>query len=364
MITQAKPAGVAPFRIWMPSDEESEFSGISPGMTLRQFFEEWFAPIVLVGDRDSAEGTLTIYRNAIDWWERLTGDPPIGSIDEFTIATFKQAMRGATYKRSPLGRSYPLSRQTQHKHLRQIRAILYRLGPTTDPNRPAKGVLPAAPHITVGRAEKCTPKRPFEIDLARRLYASAVDLRWGRSRGGVVTPETTCCLAMRAFCSLLYYTGIRSGTALGLEWSHVRIEGREVWLDIPSELVHKTHKGISKFVHRALLRDLQRARCGSRLIPWPYSYTHLDDQHDRLQELAGVPEPLRLSPQAWRRTHGTEMAKVGAEAAMKVAQHALDHGDEATTRQFYVSIEPTFIKKLPPLCDEPEIDDERQRRLF
>ena len=53
-----------------PDDETPE---PSDQMTLRQFFEHWFLPIVLDG---AHAATVTAYRESLAWWEQLTGDPP------------------------------------------------------------------------------------------------------------------------------------------------------------------------------------------------------------------------------------------------------------------------------------------------
>jgi hypothetical protein len=51
------------------------------------------------------------------------------------------------------------------------------------------------------------------------------------------------------------------------------------------------------------------------------------------------------------------MGRLGLRSASEIARTTLDHADAATTSQFYVDLEPDFIRLLPPLV-------EPQRRLF
>jgi integrase len=113
-----------------------------------------------------------------------------------------------------------------------------------------------------------------------------------------------------------------------------------------------------KFLHpdaAAAIEALRPLACTSGLIlPWPHHIDHLANRHARLQRLAGLfSQTNTVSPQAWRRTHGVEMARVGARRGIRVAQAALDHEDERTTRASYVDIEPELILTLPRLAVSP-----------
>lgn len=156
-------------RLWTPSDDDSR--GISPAMTLSEFFTAWFLPVVLVGQQAAREGTLTLYRDAVRWWAQLTGDPPIAQIDVLLLAQFQAALRSAKYRRSPLGREYSLSQHSQQKILRNLRAIMYRLGPTTDPKRPAAQLLDGAPYLTLSKV-RSRPKPIFSLDVAAQLVTA------------------------------------------------------------------------------------------------------------------------------------------------------------------------------------------------
>ena len=64
----------------------------------------------------------------------------------------------------------------------------------------------------------------------------------------------------------------------------------------------------------------------------------------RKQRRAGLSGAEIQSLHAWRRTHGNQMAFLGADDGLKIAQAALDHADERTTRKSYVNA--AFLNRL------------------
>jgi hypothetical protein len=60
-----------------------------------------------------------------------------------------------------------------------------------------------------------------------------------------------------------------------------------------------------------------------------------------------------------------EMGRVGAKRGIQIAQQALDHADERTTRESYVELEPELIKLLPRIDARAlQLDEDRQLDLF
>lgn len=49
---------------------------LSPRHTLSEFFERWFLPVVLQGEHNASVSTVTLYRDTLAWWKRLTRQPP------------------------------------------------------------------------------------------------------------------------------------------------------------------------------------------------------------------------------------------------------------------------------------------------
>ena len=107
MVSQSERLIVGPrsFRLFDPESPGTSDAGpgdISPSMSLSEFFDGWFLPVVL-RSRGESGGTETVYRDALAWWTKLTGDPPIRQIDEYTVATFAEGLRSAKYRRGKLG---------------------------------------------------------------------------------------------------------------------------------------------------------------------------------------------------------------------------------------------------------------------
>jgi integrase len=367
-----RPSPLAPpFRIWSPDGDFSPGDGksLSPDIRLSQFFERWFLPIVLVG-RHASAATIVSYRESLAYWISFTGDPPLEEIDEFVAVEFTSRLHEANYKRGPAGAPKPMKAFTQAKHLRQIRAVLYRTGPTTDAKRQAKELLPRAPMVEIVQVQKSRPKVPFSLEEARGIAAAASRVEaWAPQRGDVTPPAAPPGLWWAAMIAALYYTGLRSGTLLLIRWRMLVVRRDGAWLSLPEEVVPKTHKSREKFLHpsahSALLamKASMESKPSTLIFDWQRSYSHFVDCHERLQKLAGIP-PIEttprdkwLSPQAWRRTHAKQMGRLGIKSAAAIAQTTLDHADSATTEQFYCDMEPDFIRLLPPLV-------EPQRRLF
>jgi integrase len=168
----------------------------------------------------------------------------------------------------------------------------------------------------------------------------------------------------RALIAVLYFTGLRCGTVLGLEWPMIERRGSAgaAWLAVPGRIV-KTKKPLEKYLRPEALELVERLpRVSALVFAWPFSKSHLSRRHRELQGLAGVADPVSLH--AWRRTHATELYRLGASQGLWCAQMALDHADAATTAAFYVDLEADLIGKLPPLVDPLGDDAVGQGLLF
>lgn len=351
-------------KLWTPDTAASQAGDrLSPQTSLAEFFERWFVPVVLTGERNTAAATLGSYRESVAYWVRTTGDPPLAKIDEYTIAKFQEGLRAATYKRGPYGAEKPLAAYTIAKHLKQIRAVLHRTGPTVDQARPAKGLLAASPHVRVSQPRSKVKPR-FSIDHARRIVAATSALEWPRKRGERPAPTTPAADWWKALILTLYYTGLRIGTVLQLERNMVEERDGATWLNVPGAIVNKTHKGQDKFLHPLALKALNRLETAGLLLPWPWGYEVLARHNNNLQAQAGIPTARRLSPHAWRRTHGSEMARAGSMLGIHTAQASLDHADAKTTSSFYVDLEPEMIGRLPAIDLTVDHRDDAQKRLF
>ncbi|MCE9605046.1 MAG: hypothetical protein K8U03_09120 [Planctomycetia bacterium] len=360
-------------RIW--SADAAEPSAVVPvgpnfsaGMRLSDFYREWYVPIVLkLDDEEAAVDPNAInYLKSIDWWRTLTGDKPLHQIDEVMLVGFEKALRKATYKRGLAGQERTLGDFTVAKHLKNIRAVLFRTGPkSADPKRPAKGLLTETPHISVSAPTLLLPKTRFSVQQARQAYAACDEMaefsNLGRGRpsdGGPLAP-----LRWRARIATMYYTGLRIGTVLRLERSMIVEDDDGFWFMVPGRIVHKTKKFSVKAIRPELL-ELIRAlpEDGNLLFPWDHSLTHLRDRHERLQRIAGLTEPRDMH--AWKRTHVREVGRLGLDDAMRVAQRAGDHADRKTTEDSYCNLGQETARALPALVEKKPHVDPNQRHLF
>lgn len=415
---QFEAAPALPFRIWTPDDEdvaaavvpdprryaaapalppvkpphaaiggEGEFS---PRMTLSEFFERWYLRVVLklsaeevrnlkLGQREWRKMKLSEadmrkfpnavnYQQSIDYWKHLTGDPPIYAISDVLLVDFEAALRGVTYKRGLNGTERRLGDFTVAKHLKNIRAVLFRCGPkNADNKRPGKGLLDETPHISVSAPTLTLPKKRFSLKQARLVYAACDEMTLftnrGRGRPSDGGPDAPAW--WRALVSVMFYTGLRIGTVLRLEWSMIEEDEDGFWFKVPGRIVHKTKKASVKALRLDCLELLHRLPRGgdatSRIFTWNHSLTHLRDRHDRLQKLAGVKELRDMH--AWKRTHLREVARTCLDDAMETAQRAGDHADRKTTEESYVNLGQETARLMPSLV-EKDPDHDPQRNLF
>lgn len=363
-------ASLAPGKIWQPKlfDPESNVQDgkeLSPRLKLRQFFDRWFLPTLL---RKSRDATVRKYYDAIGWWETLTGDPDLADVtdalclafaDELPEAKYRRAMvpRGAGMQRAKVSGSglyRTLAPISVAKHVNRIAFILGRAGPRFDPREPVAEILDRCPLMP--RLEGAfVPKQPFDLEAARQIAAAAATFDRPDMPGWITPPQF-----WKIFLAVFFYTGLRSGTVLRLQVKHLTSVERQPLLDVPADLVLKTNKPTRLAVHGQLLTLLKElpARSGEELLlPSVCSYSHLLDLHAQLQKAAGLSPQQIQSLHAWRRTHGNQMALLGAERGEEIARAALDHADVQTTRSSYVN--EAFLNRLRVRL--PEL---WQRRLF
>lgn len=323
------------------AEELFEQGVLSPESTLSAFFRLWFKPVVLNGD-GRADETSTSYRESIDWWAALVGDPPLSRITEFTVAEFKAALRKAEFRRGLYSAAKPLKPFTQAKHQRQVRTVLARAI--------EQGFVTMPHSFRVERPHLRKPKPSFTVGEARRILGACEQMDWRRRHWPIRAAAW-----WKAHVLVLFYTGLRVGTVRQLEWPMLEQYGEGGdrvpgwYLNVPGEIT-KTGEPVEKFLHPLAYAAIEILRTKhARIFEAPVKPRHQFDEHQRLQKLAGLAADRLRDMHAWRRTHGTEMGKLGAEHARKIAQHTLGHASVDTTNEFYVDIEAELISNLPRL---------------
>lgn len=376
------PPGVSAFRnpsqrgaaLKLVADDPSGDPALSDTLTLTQFFERWFVPVVLVANERSP-ATVDRYRELLSWWAFLTLDPPIKEINERLIAGFAEALKHATFGRDRSGCSdwqpssmkrdrrqhrgqVPLARATICAHLERLGALVGRLGHHGPKGGAVARILPSPPVVPrLPRPRRLKPS--FTLEEARAIAAATG--RMGR-------PELTDMPTKKwwqAWIAMLFYTGLRTGTIRRLRWRHVVEEGGKLFLDVPAALV-KTRKPIRIAIHPQLASSLRLRFHKSRdhlILPIACHARTFLDWHAELQQRAGLAGAQLLSPHAWRRTHGQLLAELGLANAEELARCALDHSSAKVTTDSYVSIVDQFRLRLPELWPGG-LSDETQPTLW
>lgn len=341
----SRPDGRPAIRLFDPSDNEgSGPPGITPAMTLSEFFEVWFLPILLVGTGKD-EDTIKLYRDSIRWWCEITSDPPLLQIDDYTIAEFAAGLRQATYRRGKLGAAKPLSKLTISRHLKHVKRILQQAAAGT-PGRPGKKLIEEAPLVAIPTV-RSHAKACFTWEQLVAVFDAAG--HWPRPCSHVNTADRW----WAALLTLLLYTGLRIGDVLRIQWSQIEERDGEHWLSLAAEDVDKTEKPKQLVLHATCWAAISTLRrdCDQVLVP-RVRYDTADKWHRALQLRAGVKKVMGWN--AWRRTHAAMLGAVGYNDALQRAQQALDHGDVRTTRDFYYNPINDCIRRMPavplPTC--------------
>jgi len=339
--------------------EASSPGGLSPAMRLGEFYRRFFERVVLETARANAQ-TLASYRESVAHWQRITGDPPLAEINDFTCAEFAVGLAALPGRKDPLMAVF-----TIRKHVRNVQRVLNHAGPRIAGDRTARrnqSLLGEVPLIERPAADLEPPDGDFTIAETVQILQACGRLppRAPRAAAVGVSPGTW----WRALIVFLFYTGLRIGATMRLEWS--MLEGE--WIRVPSR-TSKQRRGKKQFFHPEAREAIEPLRRGQALIfAWP---NWIEKQGARrsmrrvfecLLARAGLPEQRRFGFHAFRKEHATELASINPLAA----QMSLGHTDMRTTQQHYVNprITAAAIQQMPSLRAAEKTGDTRQMRLF
>lgn len=262
---------------------------------LRACFEGLFAPNYLVG---RSRRTLSAYREALDHWERLSGDLPAAAIDQQTLLAFRAALadprnfvrpvlqRMLFEVREPAER-HGLSPVTVNKHVATILRILSKLGPERTGGRDALGILDRAPWIKPLRTMKRKP-RPVADDLLDTLYRACETAGYPRIAG--VAPRFWWrALVVTALCS-----GYRRGALMALRWTWISLLPDIAEIRLPAE-EDKCREARVKPISRLVVLHLTRIRTPADLVfPFPHSSRTFYREWHRIQDVAGIERHIKV----------------------------------------------------------------------
>lgn len=295
-------------------------------LTLKQAFEKYKRPDLA----DASRLTLINYRNSIRRWEELSGNPPIGKIDNTLLAQLREQQIEAG-----------VSPSTINTRWRCWKAILRRCGPPETGNPFGAGVLERVPAMRPVRQTHKLPRRLSMEDIAK-VYIACRHAGWPRS--GVHPGDW-----WRALIVLALTTGLRKGDLWGLTWSAFDLDAGTV--DFTAQ---KTGKSDRFPLHPCAVAHLRRLdqhapdakvfrglycsgdnRTGSFYKRW-----HL------IQEIAKVE---RFGLHDLRRTGASEVERVRPGIAPTFLQHAPRNVSDASyLNRFEELKEAIEAMRLPP----------------
>ncbi len=305
----------------------------SPDWTLSQFFQRYFLPVHLQA-KQAKQGTIAEYRSAMSRWCEITGDPPLGIIDNITCARFVET--DLVYE-SEKHKGQPISPNTVRKHCTHLQMVLELAGPPTREHPEAAsqyglfgedpwGRPRAMPWFTKPPARDKLPTDGFTLEEIELLLASC-----GRATAPVIHG---CSAAHWWRCLLLfdYNTGLRIGSLIELRRSWVTRAGDEGWATIPGD-AYKGSRPKVIYLSPEACKTLDAMPTGDRVFPWTMTTQTLQRHRKRLLRIAGISEERWFGFHGIRKATGTQIWKIKPDAA----QRQLGHEDQATTRKSYVN---------------------------
>lgn len=316
---------------------------LSPQMTLREFYQHYFSPLCLA-TRDAK--TVVAYNESVEWWLMLTGDPPLNRIDEFTTTRFVTQLREQPGRKSPT-----LSTYTVRKHCRQLQAVFTRTGPRSSSNRQGQGVLDNPPIIEACRVDQKPPERDYTVAEIEAMI---------RAAGVATQPRLRDCepyMWWQSFLQVAYYTGLRRGALLGIEFSQLSSEDGD--LLVPAG-ISKRGRGQRIWLLPEARLAIDAIRGQRRLIfEWDGHVRSVHRQLMKIIKAAGLPKERRFGFHGIRSTHSTVLAEVSDLASTL----SLGHSGANTTQRHYINHQ-KIIRKALELMPRLRVREGRQKRLF
>lgn len=311
-------------------------SDLAQRLTLRDAFTRFYEPELRA--TGAARETVSMYRGALNHWERVTEDPPLASIGNETLADFRDRCL-AEGLRPP----------TVNKLWRAIRAVLRRVGPQQYRNPAGLGLIDRIPHLRQLPEPRAWPRIATleELDL---LYEACSSGTW---------PECEIPAAgwWRAALVLFYNCGLRCRDLFELKTADVDLAGRRL-------------RFVARKTGLAQLLPLNETAAGHLasiwagrvpLFPRAGSVRPLRSQWARLQKSAGIAP--RLTFQDLRKTCGSAYFQVPGVGGLETSAYVLGHRLPGVTGQYYVNPSQRIIDAADQLAQPASFDQVPRRAI-
>lgn len=342
----------SPLRIFSDDGDHdsppADANGLWPGMTLLEFYELYIRPVCLV---KAAKRTLDQYDQTLALWVRVTGDPPLPQIDEFTCARFLRGVMALP------GRDGPLADNTVRKHCVHVQYCLDRAGPYSRRNNPlGKGFLDDPPLLLKPSVTKNDDIENFSLDeigqwldvchLAARPRLRGVDSKdWWQS---LVVFD--------------YNVGVRPESLLALRFDWITTDEFGAWIKVPCRSIKGKKHGRKFYLNDHAFAAIERIRTDRELIfAWGKSSGWLQTCRRRLLSQTEIPKHRQFGFKGLRKAFGTELGKISEIASKMAMGHA--GGDVTISSYQHKVIMVEAVRKLPQPVWHRDRDGD-QRLLF
>lgn len=332
-----------PLRVYHgPEGDDDRPRGLSPAMTLPEFYRDFYRPIV-EGPCGNSDDTQRQNQRAVRLWARLTANRSLAEIDQFECAAFVAG----------LGRLAEIGSQTTiNKHAAAVQKVLRYAGPPVGREWRAANLIARVPYVERPPKEQVRLQEPYTLEELELLVANTQLLKWPSK---LAVPAE---VYWRGLFVLLYNTGLRIQETILLEWRDVQADELRIR--------NRNRKGGRKGHVVALTPMAQtalewlRPADSVRVFPVPASFKSKgwffrDFRAYRRQLLS--PERVEIAFHGFRRLHNVELARINERACAA----SLGHG-AAVNAQAYCNRE--LVRESVGKFRQPRLTSTKQLELF
>jgi integrase len=289
--------------------------------TLVQFFEAFGEPVLLRQRRKADEKTIRGYRDSMHYWRSITGDPPLATITDETLAQFVTALEAM-----PGRKGTKLSGHTVAKHARHVQMILYRCGPRRPGIKHCQGLIAEVPQF--GTIDRPRPDCAGDFTPAElgAMWTAAPTMTSPTNHGA--TPGEF----WRGLLALGYFGMYRIHSMLTLGMADVDEAG---WVEVRCEHAKRGH-GYRNFLPKRALEAIAWGDPQRSLVLPGVSLkcqSNLRKSFNALQMRAGIARHECRGFHGLRKAGGTALARIDPLAA----QMQLGHSGGTVLQAHYLS---------------------------
>lgn len=283
--------------------------------TLLNFLRSRYAPMFWFGRLKL--NTISEYVTSVKYYVSVLGDLQLDQINAAKNSHFLNELS----KRK-------LKIPTVQKHCRHLNTIFLKMGPTSDRNRDAFGLLDRAPWIRPPKAYFPAPKE-VEDSIVDRLY-HATNAFPACYEYPLHLDESLRPQFWKALIALATTTALRKGVLFGLQWGDVSLDFSRV--SIPCTL-DKCRRERRRPLHPVVYRLLESIRSNEKLLYWPHGNKKFYDVWHGLNDFCEIPAEEHVMPHDLKRYALQLACRSGVDAA--TLQTLGDHSSLKTTLNHY-----------------------------